>query len=224
MIDLDEMKQKWSAYDRKLDLSLTLNRELLSVEKLKGARSALQRLKTFAAVEAAIWLAWMIVIGNFVHANMATMKFALPAIALDLFALGNLIALIRQIVAVSTISYREPVIRIQRRIEELRIAKIRRVQINSVIGMVAWVLALIVALKGFFGVDAYRVFNGAWLVANVVFGLAMIPTSIWFSKKYGGRMNRNPFLQRLMQDLAGRNLIAAARSLAELSQFEQTGS
>ena len=223
MIDLDEMKEKWTEYDRRLNESLALNRRLLNAVKLNGARSALERMRAFATLEAILWLVWMVALGGFIYENIANMKFALPGIALDAFALGNLIALIRQIAAIREISYGEPVTQIQKRIEALRIARIRRVQVNLLTGMLAWIPLLIVVLKGWFDVDAYRVFDGAWLLANLAFGLALIPLSIWVSKKHGDRINQSPIIQRLMQDLAGRNLNAAARSLAELSRFEQEG-
>jgi hypothetical protein len=221
MIDLDEMKEKWIEYDRRLNESLALNRQLLNAVKLNGARSALGRMKMFAALEAFTWLAWMVVLGRFIYENIALPRFALPGVMLDAIALGNLVALIRQIAAIGDIGYGEPVTQLQKRVEALRISRIRRVQINLLAGMLAWIPLFIVALWGWFRVDAYRAFDRGWLIENLAFGLALIPLSIWVSKKYGDRMSQSPIIQRLMQDLAGRNLNAAARSLAELSQFEQ---
>jgi hypothetical protein len=86
--------------------------------------------------------------------------------------------------------------------------------------LVWWVPFTIVALKGFLGVDAYRVFGGRVLAENVLFGLAIIPMAIWVSRKFGDRMGRSPIIQRLMRELAGYNLNAATRFLATLSEFE----
>jgi flagellar biogenesis protein FliO len=75
-------------------------------------------------------------------------------------------------------------------------------------------------MRGFLGVDAYRVLNGAWLVANLLFGLGFIVAALWLSRQYGDRMERHPVIQRLMKELAGYNLKAAESFLATLSEFE----
>jgi hypothetical protein len=54
----------------------------------------------------------------------------------------------------------------------------------------------------------------------VLFGLSLPPLALWLSKKYGNRMGWSPFIQRLMNDIAGHNLTAAKVHLARLSEFE----
>lgn len=63
---------------------------------------------------------------------------------------------------------------------------------------------------GVFGVDAYRVPGTAWLWANLLLGLAVIPVAVWVSKRFGHRLGRSPAIQRLVKDLAGQELNAAA--------------
>jgi flagellar biogenesis protein FliO len=58
------------------------------------------------------------------------------------------------------------------------------------------------------------------MVSNLLVGLAIIPLALWLSRRFSDRMGRSPFIQRLMQDLAGYNLNAATRFLTTLSQFE----
>jgi hypothetical protein len=47
----------------------------------------------------------------------------------------------------------------------------------------------------------------------------LIPFALWLSKAFGERMERFPWIRRVMNDLAGRNLNAAADFLLKLSQF-----
>lgn len=220
MLDLDEMKQRWAEHDRKLDQSIRLNRQLLSAVKLNKARSAMQRLVAFLGLEAVIQLAVVVALGSFIYGNIALMRFALPAAALDVFAIAILIGLIRQIAGALRIDDDQPIAAIQKQLAELRVLRIRYIQGIFLIATLAWMPLQIVALKGFWGLDAYRLFGAPYLVANVLVGLAIIPLAIWFSKKFSGHMGRSPFIQRLMKDLAGYNLNAATSFLVKLSQFE----
>ena len=217
MLDLDEMKQKWAEQDRKLKESIRLNQQLLSAVNLNGARSALQRLKVFLSLGAVVWLAIVVALGNFLCEYVGMLRLALPAIALDLFAIGMLAATVGQIAAIQQIDYGQPVATMQKQLEKLRVLRIRTVQWGLLGGTVVWAPFLIVVSKVLLGLEG---FSAAWLWANVIFGLALIPLAIWLSKKFGDRMGQFPFIQQLMKDIAGRNLNAAAAFLTTVSEFE----
>jgi hypothetical protein len=220
MLDLDEMKKQWAEHDRKLDESIRLNRQLLSTTNLNGARSAMQRMAAFLGLEAAVQLAVVVALGSFIYEHIAMMRFALPAAALDVFAIAILIAMIRQIALGLQIDYDKPIAVIQKQIEDLRVLRVRYIQGIFLAATLAWTPLMIVMLKGFWGLDAYRLFGTAFLLSNLLVGLAIIPLALWLSKRFSDRMGRSPFIQRLMKDLAGYNLNAATGFLAKLSQFE----
>jgi hypothetical protein len=219
-MDLDELREKWAEHDRKLDAILRLNRQLLSATNLNRARSALQRLTLGLALESAITFAAIVALGAFNYEHIATLRFALPAAALDLVAIAYLIDLVRQITAAVRIDYGRPIAAIQRQLEALRVLRIRSIRRALMAGMLAWTPFVIVAFKGFLDVDVYRSFDTAWLAANALFSVAVVSLAIWVSKRFGDRMGRSPFIQQLMRDLAGHNLNAAAEFLATLSEFE----
>ena len=98
--------------------------------------------------------------------------------------------------------------------------RIRTTQWAVLVGTVAWTPFLIVVFQAFFGRDVYSLFGKAWLTANVLFGLGLIPLAIWTSKKFGDRNSRSPLLQQIMKDLGGDNLSGATAFLATLSDFE----
>jgi hypothetical protein len=217
MFDLDEMKTKWAEHDQKLDESIRLNWQLMKAANLNGARSALQRMSRFLVLEALVWFAIVMALGSFIHGHIAMLRFALPGGALDLFAISMLAATIRQIVAARQINYGQPIVAIQKQVESMRVHRIRMIQWGVLAGALVWAPFAIVTAKVLFGISSY---NAAWLWANVVFGLALIPLTFWLSKKFGDRMGRSPFIQRLMKDIAGDNLSAAGAFVARLSEFE----
>jgi len=220
MLDLDEMKQQWAEHDKKLEDSIRLNRQVLSTLNLKGARSALQRLTVGLALEALAWSAIVIPLGGFIYDHGGTLRFAVPGIAADLFAIGMLALTIRQIVAAQGIEYGQPVAAIQKQLEAMRVLRIRITQWALLAGAVVWAPFAIVVCKVLFRIDDY---SQAWLWANVVFGLSLIPFTMWVSKRFADRMHNSPLLQRLMRDIAGQNLTAALAFLASLSQFTDEG-
>lgn len=220
-MDLDELNAKWAEYDRKLDTTIRLNMELLRATKPNKARSALQRLMLGITLEAVIDLAAIVALGAFIYIHREQGRFMSPAIALDLFSIAVLSAQIRQIVTAVEIDYGKPVATIQKQLERLRMLRIRYTQWTLLAAPLVWTPLLIVALKGFYGLDAYHIFGAAWLSANLLFGLAIIPLAIWISRRFGDRMARFPIVQRLMRDLTGYNLAVATDFLATLSEFEE---
>ena len=221
MMELDELKQKWAEHDRKLEVNIRLTRQLLTATKMNRARSALQRLAVFLALESVVALAVIIVLGSFIGDHIAMVRFAVPAATLDLFEIATLIVLIQQIRLALYIDFSNPVAAIQKRLESLRMLHIRHFQWTLLLAPLLWMPLLIVALEGFLRVDAYKTVGAAYLLANLLFGLAIIPLAIWLSKKFGDRMDRSPKIQWLMKELAGYHLIAASDFLATLSDFEE---
>jgi hypothetical protein len=219
-MDLDELKEKWINYDRKLDESLRLNRRLLQAMKLPRAKSKLQRLAMGLSLESVLWLVGIVALGQFIYRNITVMRFALPAAFLDLYAIANFAVLIAQIASALQIDYDKPIAVIQKQIEALRVLRIRYIQGSVVGGFIVWVPFVIVVLEMFLGIDAYRIFGTAWLLANVLFGLVPIALAIWISKKLTRTIGRYPRIQKFLNDLAGYNINAARRTIAALSEFE----
>lgn len=55
----------------------------------------------------------------------------------------------------------------------------------------------------------------------MLFGVAVIPLAVWISRRQADRMDRSPFFQSLLRDIAGYNLNAAMGFLGSLEQFEE---
>jgi hypothetical protein len=220
MIELDAFQAKWAEQDRKLEVSIRLNRQLLKAINMNRVRSPLRRFAFFQSAEALMGLAVTGLLGQFIYQHWAEPRFVIPAAALHIWVIATIALSIRQLAMALRIDYDQPIAVIQKQLESLRVLRIRATQWFLLTGqLVWWVPFLIVALKGFAGLDAYAAFGGTVLGVNVLFGLAIIPLVIWASRKFGDRMHRSPMIQRLMITLAGYNLNAATAFLATLSEF-----
>jgi hypothetical protein len=220
-MELDALKEKWAEHDRKLDVSIRLNRQLLMAANMNRVRSPLRRLAFFMGLGALIGLIGPVILGQFIYQHWAEPRFVLPAVVLHVWLIASLAASIRQIAMALQIDYDKPIALIQKQLESLRVLRIRITQWALLTGQVVWWIPfLIVALKGFWDVDAYKVLGTRFLLANIAVGLAIIPLAIWVSRKFGARMGRSPVMQRLVRELAGYNLNAATGFLATVSEFE----
>lgn len=219
-MNLDDLQTHWAEYDRKLDLSLRLNMRLVRESILQKADTSLRRLSLLIAIETAINFVAVAWLGSFAAEHFRSPELLIPAVILDVVAIVLLAVGIRQVIALRTIDYSEPVLAIQKRVETLRIERMRITKWILILAPLLWIPLLVVMVQGLFGVSFFEVLPIRWIATNVIFGLVVIPLMIFLSDRYADRMQRSPIVQRLMNDIAGRNLNAATAHLAELREFE----
>jgi hypothetical protein len=217
-MNLDVIKQQWAEYDRKLNESIRLNPRVLSAMNLNRSRSRLQRMVFYLSLEAALWFAGIVFIGRFIYDNASAARFVASGVAVDVFAIAMLATTIAQIALIQRIDYGKPVAAIQKQMEGLRVLRIKTVRWGLVAGTVVWAPFLMLICKAFLGVASL---SAAWLWTNVALGLSLIPLTWWVSKEFGDKMQRFPFIQRLMHDIGGRSLNAATSFLTTISEFER---
>jgi len=221
-MELDAMKAQWAEYDRKLDLAIRLNRQLLAAAKIDRVRTPMRRFAALTGAGTLFGLAVLVALGNFIYMHWAEPKFALPAVVLQVWSVAMLAASVRVMALTLRIDYEMPVTEIQNEIESLRALRIRVTQWGLLTGQVVWWAPfLIVALEGFWGVDAYQVLGAGYLMSNVAFGLALIAIEVWASRRFGARAGGAPALRWLMRELGGYNLNAAQGFLAEVKAFAE---
>lgn len=220
-MEIEDLKRSWDDQNRKLDASLRLNTTLLRESALGKASTATARLSWLLMAEILFDLVLCLLLGSFNADHVTEPRFLVPGIVLHLFAIGSMALGIHQWLALKRIDYGAPVLEIQKRLGELRFQRVRATKLILLSVLLLWIPLLVVGLKGLLGVDAYAIFSGAWLAANVALGVAVIPLAVWISKRYADRMERSPLVQRLMRDLAGYNVNAATGFLDSLARFEE---
>jgi len=220
-MDLDDLKQSWDEQDKKLDATLTLRSYRLHASTLGKAETAMKRLTWMLWIELLLNVGAALCTGSFLADHVTEPRFLLPAAVLHLFVIALLGSGIYQLVAISNLDFSAPVLAIQKRLEWLRYQRLRATMLVLLASPLLWIPMLIVAMKGLLGLDAYAILPTDWLIGNVVFGLAVIPVAIWIARRFADRLGRFPLVQRLLRDLAGYNLNAAAGFLSKLARFEE---
>lgn len=220
MTTIDELRTAWQEHDRKIEESLRLNRELLRTAKLENIRTPLRALSMRIALEIAVGVILTILLGGFLGSHLAEPRYFGPAAILDVWVISSLATSVRQLVSVHGIDYGQPVTAIQRELSRVRMLRIRSVRWQLLTGQVVWwVPFLIVFFKALLGIDVYQTFSTAFLVCNVLLGIAVIPIAIWAARTFGSRLDGSPFWRWLMDEVAGRKLAEAQKHAAVLAEF-----
>lgn len=219
-MNLDDLKDRWTELDRKLDASLRLNTRLLNARKLDRAATALRRLSWFLWFELALDAVLLVWLGSYLVDHMTQLRFVLPGGVLYGFVIAYVVLIVQQLVGIARLDYDGQVVEIQKRMETLRIWRLRATKMVFLLAPLLWAALLVVVPKSLIGLDVYAACSVAWLAANFVFGVAVIPVAVWISRRYADRMERSPLVQRIMRDLAGYNLNAALNSLESIKRFE----
>ena len=220
-MDLQELERRWQTLDRALERSVALNVKVVHALGASQARTALERLaRTIVAtlVVNAVAVAWL---ASHVAARLTQPRFALPALALFLPALAIVAGDVRQLVRVRAIDADGPIVAMQKALDALHLQRLRLLRNILTFSPLAWPPMLIVGLDALFGIDAYIVLGGRYLLANVAFGLAMIPLVRWLANVYSDKALRSPTLQRLARSLSGHSLQSARAAIERLATFER---
>ena len=219
-MNLEELRSEWMAQNERFARQIRLNRELLWEVQATRGNAALGRLARRVWVGLAINLVVAVVLVRFVHHEFGEWRFVAPAVVLELVVLALIASASRQLAAISELDFGGPILTSQNKLERLRIHRILETKWTLLLAPLVWPPLLIVTLRGVLGLDAYAALPAAWLVANLLFGLAAIPLLWWVSRHFAARFHSSPVVQRMMDDVAGRNLTEARDYLARLAAAE----
>lgn len=216
---LDQLQTQWAAQDRKIDSMLQLNRRFLTDQTLRKARTTL-RLKTIAAVANAV-STWIVIplMGLFIAKNRGDAGLVAAGAVIALYFAAQLIAQIRQVRALASINYAEPITAIQRRIEAVATMRMQLIRWIAMSVALLWVPVSMVLAKVLWNINLTAV-APKWLIVNAIFGVLWMTALYLWSKRNAVR-DDSTRVQRLARDIAGDNMASTAAFLATLSQFEQ---
>jgi hypothetical protein len=219
-MELDDVKALWVESNRRLEASMRLNTALLQRVNLQAADTHLARLARGITFELIANVAAVALLGSFMSAVLSEPRFLIPAIALDVYAIALVIAGSRQLAALHAVDLDEPVVAVQQRLERLRLGRVRTTLATLLFAPLMWVPLMIVAARGFLGVDLYAN-GGGWLAANALFGLAVIPLAVVAARRFGPELARWAPMRAATDAIAGYSLTRALNSLDALRRFEE---
>jgi len=220
-MQLDDLKEAWAAHGTMMERSLAIDERLLREVLLRKVKFALAPHVIWRAVEVAIGITALMATVSVLVAHAGEPRYLMIAGALSVFTLAMTAMTAYLLVSILQLKYDGPVATIQRTVERIKLAEYRVFKWALLGGVVMWLPVLLVLFEALTGVNALGRVNLAWLVANMLFGVAFLAIGQALSKKYVERRDLTPWARRLVDALAGRPLQRAADHLAELATFER---
>ncbi len=220
-MQLDDMKQLWTAYSAELERRVSVNERILREMLVRQVRAALNSYQIVCAVELATAIATVVASIAVLTSHSAEPRYWIVAGGLAVLG-GSVAALCALSLHQTTaIDYAQPVTTLRRSVERMRIVEYRALKWSLLMGIVAWLPAVLVGWEVFTGVHALARVNTAWLVANLLFGLVCLVLGQAISRRYLERDDLAPWAHRLVESLSGHAAKTARLRLLELERFER---
>ena len=220
---LDDLRREWSERDRQLESTVRLNIQLLRENYLAKNHEYSRKLGGLGWFELISAISCIVLFALFNANHWLDWKFFVPGALLQAWVTFMLAVSIYQREALRNIDYSQPVVMLQREIEVLKMHRIVTLKWALLTGQLVWWMPfVIVFFKGILGVNLYA--QSGWMddfiIANIAVGIGLIPLAILASKALGRRWGKAPWFQKLTDNLAGNDLMAAKNFLEKLKRFE----
>lgn len=220
-MQLDDMKEAWSAHGTLMERTLAIDEQLLRKVLLRKVRFSLAPFVLWMALEVAFGVAALVAVVLVLADHLAEPLYFVVDGALALFTAGITAVCAYLLVNSLNLDYSESVLAIRRNIERIKLVEYRALKWAVLGGVVAWLPALLVLFETLTGIDGLARIDLAWLIANLGFGMAVFTIGQVVSRRFVERPDLGPGARRLVDSLSSWGLRSAAGHLAELARFER---
>lgn len=222
-MELDDLKTSWKALDRKVDELASMQRAMRRTTLQDAARGAARRQLAGPWLEIACAVILLLFIpGGFLADNIAQVRnaplSALPAAVLFLTGIAIVVIDAYRLALLRGIDFTRPIVDAQRAVARLAAAQVRSTQVLLLGGVALWVVLPLFAGQLLFGVAFVSAVPGAWLAANLAFGLLFALGVVFAAHRLGAR---SPVMRAIDDAFAGREIVRLRALLADLAEFER---
>jgi hypothetical protein len=220
MMEFEELKNIWSDYDKKLERSLSLNKELLKKINLDKTESRLNKVVWFRVLEGIAFLLIIILLGRFIATNFAVSAPVISAAILDIFAIIGLTGSIKQIVLLKQIDYAGTITSIQTQLEKVNAHSLQifKLLILSAPFNLAYVF---LGFKLLFDVDLFSHMDSQAVTNNIIAALIAAVPTIWFYRKLNFYHPQSNWVKKIIDSIVGNRVTSAIIFLDEIEEFEK---
>jgi hypothetical protein len=200
-MELDELKQIWSQYDKKLTENLRLNEELfkkLNIDKSKREMNTPLNYEIFSIIGSAIFLTYIL---SSTFRFLDEIKFLVPGLITSLILILGLVFSIHRIKLFSSIDYyNTSVVELQKKLAQIKQIYLKYKKIELYSSPFLFISGILIVGKSLRNFDLYE-HQFRYITAVVIVLAIMYPILIWIYKNmYEKKLkNSNDFLQELIR-------------------------
>jgi hypothetical protein len=221
-MELQELKDIWNEYDRKLDRNLQLNMQLLKQLNLDKAKNKLNRLLWFKGIEIAVFILMAFYLGRFIANNWPALHFIIAGLILASVLVMWIVYVVKQLAIIADLQmgYADAIAPIQKKIEQLKLHIVNYTKYSFVL-LPLYPVMLLVAGKAFLHVDFFEPQRRLYFLSNVAVGLVLIPVALWFFKLLSAKNIGESVSKNLLVGTGWHQANSAHNFLNEIEKFEQ---
>lgn len=220
MSELDDLRQAWKEQRHVLAELRGFDARILEELRSDRLSASLRRWAWLPAFELGAGLVAQGWLASFIQNVLGSPLLVAAGAALFLAALLTTVVAAWQLFLLISVDYAGPVIEVQAKLERLRTLRLRATRWTILLSPLLWTPLALVGGRALLGIDLRRVVGWAWVLANLALGYVFIPLGLWALAWASRRWGQSAVWRRFKDDVAGRSLARAVRSLEEISAFK----
>lgn len=218
-MELDDLKGAWADHGTRLARNVAIDEARLSRPATRRLRLTLAPYVAWLAVELALGVALLAAVTSVLAGHLDEPRYVVAGGALWIVAFWTTASCAYLVVASAELDSAGPVAAIQHDLERMKLVEYRALKWALLGGVLAWLPASLILFEAFTGVAALARVDLAYLVVNLVFGLAVVVAGHAWSKAYVERAGASSWARTLLDATSGRGLRKAAERLDEIARF-----
>lgn len=215
----EELNELLKTFDGKLNRSLEINLRTVNEMKMQKSVFALNKLRAYSIIEIIVGAIFIIFLGNFIYENLISLSLTISAVILDIFAIVIVAGAVRQLILISDFEVSSSVTESQRILATLRTHQITYLRL-AILQFPFFLAYILVGFKVFFNTDIWQTGNKNWIISNIIFGIILIPISVWIVRKIQPANINIKWIRTLVETTVGKEISAAMTFLDEIENFK----
>jgi hypothetical protein len=216
-MEIQEMSPSFAALEARVEKAVSQQTDLrnqLHESSLKSIGGKTQRSPALDIVVAGLAL---VATGGFVADNFNDLQripvTAIPALIVFALCIFTVNVSVRQLILSSELEYAKPMVETQLVLAKLRKLRVRSTQWIFISGFALWFIFPILLGQMILGARFMLAMSPAWIVANVIFGLAMVPVINWM-------MMKSKYATSIQNEFAGKDVREAEEFMNQIREFQ----
>ncbi len=221
-MELQELKEAWGEYDRKLDKSLRLNMQLARKLLFDKARFRMKWLFVMKLAEMVYMVFIVNYLAGFIVKHFWTPEFSIPAFIFEAAIVCYFILDIKMFAIIRRLQFKdndEAIAPLQRDTERLKLLIAARAKYLLFL-IPFYPLVMILIGKIFLNVDFFSSGLRIYLLVNAIVGLCFLPLFIWIFQQMSEKNIKKEWVKNLLAGSGWRLVNDAGEFLDEIKKFE----